>query len=64
MASSAVKMSIRSGAYSAQAFGAAGTPHTDWQTFHIPFDPWFPPGANAIRVLVSASDDGVSPTLT
>ena len=50
---------IRCGTLPYASFAASGV-HGDWQTFHAPFDPWFPAGAaGKVRVIVSASDTDV-----
>ncbi len=59
MASMANAISLRCGNLPAQQFASSGR-SGDWQTFHVPFQPWMPQAADGkVRVMVSASDADV-----
>jgi hypothetical protein len=59
MAVLASQATLRCGTLPARVFSPTNMPG-DWQTYHVPFQPWMPAAADGrVRVVVSASDDGV-----
>jgi len=59
MASFVNQVTFGSGTVPGGGFSASGF-YGDWQTFHIPFQPFMPSAAQGkIRVIASASGDGV-----
>lgn len=59
MASPLSKISVRSGVCAPQFFSQSGV-SGDWRSFHIPFNPYFPPiAAGNIRVFAAAASQGL-----